>query len=64
MQVLISIQSLILVSEPYFNEPGFEGQLGTPQVRRLLSRPLGVSRLSSRVGPSGGPCVCSAGGTA
>lgn len=32
-QVLISIQSLIFVSEPYFNEPGFEGQLGTAQVR-------------------------------
>lgn len=31
-QVLISIQSLIFVAEPYFNEPGYEGQLGTPQV--------------------------------
>lgn len=24
VQVLVSIQSLILVPEPYFNEPGFE----------------------------------------
>jgi hypothetical protein len=28
--VLVSIQSLILVSEPYFNEPGFERSRGTP----------------------------------
>lgn len=31
VQVLISIQSLILVPEPYFNEPGFERSMGTPQ---------------------------------
>lgn len=30
LQVLVSIQSLILVSEPYFNEPGFERSRGTP----------------------------------
>ncbi len=30
LQVLVSIQSLILVSEPWFNEPGFESQIGTP----------------------------------
>ena len=30
MQVLVSIQSLILVSEPYFNEPGYERSRGTP----------------------------------
>jgi ubiquitin-protein ligase len=29
MQVLISIQSLILVPEPYFNEPGYEIYIGT-----------------------------------
>ena len=28
-QVLISIQSLILVAEPYFNEPGYERDMGT-----------------------------------
>ncbi|CAM9810300.1 unnamed protein product [Ectocarpus sp. 4 AP-2014] len=37
LQVLISIQSLIFVAEPYFNEPGFEGQLGTPQGRAASS---------------------------
>ena len=31
LQVLISIQSLILVPEPYFNEPGYEKTIGTPQ---------------------------------
>ncbi|CAM9668779.1 unnamed protein product [Choristocarpus tenellus] len=29
--VLVSIQSLIFVAEPYFNEPGYEATLGTPQ---------------------------------
>jgi hypothetical protein len=29
-QVLVSIQSLILVPEPYFNEPGYEQYRGTP----------------------------------
>jgi len=27
--VLVSIQSLILVPDPYFNEPGFELEIGT-----------------------------------
>lgn len=31
-QVLVSIQSLIFVADPYFNEPGYECQLGTAQV--------------------------------
>jgi len=30
IQVLVSIQSLILVPEPYFNEPGYERNYGTP----------------------------------
>nr|XP_033791570.1 baculoviral IAP repeat-containing protein 6 isoform X2 [Geotrypetes seraphini] len=30
LQVLVSVQSLILVSEPYFNEPGYERARGTP----------------------------------
>lgn len=29
LQVLVSIQSLILVNEPYFNEPGYERSRGT-----------------------------------
>jgi len=31
LQVLISIQSLILCPEPYYNEPGFERQYGTSE---------------------------------
>ena len=31
LQVLVSIQSLILVPDPCFNEPGYEAQRGTPQ---------------------------------
>ena len=34
-QVLISIQSLILCAEPYYNEPGFERNYGT-SVGKLL----------------------------
>lgn len=29
LQVLVSIQSLVLVPDPYFNEPGYENHLGT-----------------------------------
>eukprot|EP01129_Flabellula_baltica_P007205 TRINITY_DN2777_c0_g1_i2.p1 TRINITY_DN2777_c0_g1~~TRINITY_DN2777_c0_g1_i2.p1 ORF type:complete len:667 (+),score=161.68 TRINITY_DN2777_c0_g1_i2:599-2599(+) len=29
LQVLVSIQSLILVPDPYFNEPGYESDIGT-----------------------------------
>ena len=31
MQVLVSIQSLILVPEPYYNEPGLEAEKGTAE---------------------------------
>lgn len=31
LQVLVSIQSLILVPDPYFNEPGYEREIGTKQ---------------------------------
>eukprot|EP01122_Echinamoeba_exundans_P011468 TRINITY_DN4564_c0_g1_i1.p1 TRINITY_DN4564_c0_g1~~TRINITY_DN4564_c0_g1_i1.p1 ORF type:complete len:869 (-),score=241.05 TRINITY_DN4564_c0_g1_i1:174-2780(-) len=31
LQVLVSIQSLILVPQPYFNEPGYERSINTPQ---------------------------------
>lgn len=34
LQVLISIQGLILVNEPYFNEPGYSSQKGTPHGRK------------------------------
>ena len=31
LQVMVSIQSLILVEQPYFNEPGWERQMHTPE---------------------------------
>ena len=31
LQVMISIQSLILVEQPYFNEPGWEREMNTPK---------------------------------
>ena len=31
LQVLISIQSLILIETPYFNEPGYENKIGTDE---------------------------------
>ena len=34
IQVLVSIQSLILVEQPYFNEPSYEQSIGTPQGER------------------------------
>lgn len=34
LQVLVSIQSLIFVPEPYFNEPGYESSMGTPDGTR------------------------------
>lgn len=32
-QVLVSLQSMVLVSDPFFNEPGFERQAGTASGR-------------------------------
>lgn len=34
LQVLVSIQSLILVNDPYFNEPGYASSQGTPSGTR------------------------------
>ncbi|GAA5955577.1 hypothetical protein JCM8115_006794 [Rhodotorula mucilaginosa] len=31
LQVFVSIQALIMVENPYFTEPGFEKQIGTPE---------------------------------
>ena len=33
LQVLVSIQGLILVAEPYYNEAGYERQRGSAQAR-------------------------------
>ena len=30
LQVLVSIQSIIMVPKPYFNEPGYAEEAGTP----------------------------------
>ena len=41
--MLISIQSLIFVDEPYFNEPGYEGTMHTPagdQASRAYNRDI------------------------
>lgn len=35
LQVLVSIQSLIFVPDPYFNEPGYESVRGTPRGDKL-----------------------------
>ncbi|CAN6343022.1 unnamed protein product [Urochloa humidicola] len=34
LQVLISIQGLVLVAQPYYNEAGYIAQIGTPEGRR------------------------------
>jgi ubiquitin-protein ligase len=34
LQILVSIQSLILVEDPYFNEPGYQASQGTPNGTR------------------------------
>jgi ubiquitin-protein ligase len=34
IQVMISIQSLIMVDEPYFNEPGYEKDIGTDRGKK------------------------------
>lgn len=41
--MLVSIQSLIFVAEPFFNEPGYERQMGTPagdEMSRSYNAPL------------------------
>uniref|UniRef100_T1J7K1 Uncharacterized protein n=1 Tax=Strigamia maritima TaxID=126957 RepID=T1J7K1_STRMM len=35
LQLLVSIQSFIFISEPFFNEPGFESQTGTEEGKKL-----------------------------
>ena len=37
LQVLVSIQSLIFVDKPYFNEPGWERAQGTPEGERAAA---------------------------
>jgi ubiquitin-protein ligase len=35
LQILVSIQSLILIEEPYFNEPGYESLINTENGKKL-----------------------------
>jgi ubiquitin-protein ligase len=35
LQVMVSIQSLILVEQPYFNEPGYEREMNTPKGKQI-----------------------------
>jgi len=49
LQVLVSIQSLILVPEPYFNEPGYERSRGTPAgTQRSLEYDLNIRHATVR----------------
>lgn len=34
LQVVVSIQGLVLTAQPYYNEAGYDAQVGTPQGRR------------------------------
>ncbi|KAI0035657.1 hypothetical protein K488DRAFT_82845 [Vararia minispora EC-137] len=54
LQVLISIQSMILCDEPYLNEPGWQNSAGTPQslaysanVRRMVVRTAMLGNLQN-----------------
>ncbi|KAH9939957.1 ubiquitin conjugating enzyme family protein [Amylocystis lapponica] len=60
LQVLISIQSMILCEEPYLNEPGWAGSGGTPQsraysanVRRMVVRTAMLGNLKNPPEPFG-----------
>lgn len=48
LQAVVSIQSLIFVKMPYFNEPGYEKEIGTPLGSRLnkdYNEPLRVATI-------------------
>ncbi|KAH7105452.1 hypothetical protein BKA62DRAFT_689728 [Auriculariales sp. MPI-PUGE-AT-0066] len=60
LQVLISIQSMILCEEPYLNEPGWATQSGTPQskaysanVRRMVVNTAMLGQLKNPTEPFG-----------
>jgi len=48
LQVLVSIQSLILVEQPYFNEPGWEREMNTPK-GKLSSLAYSEERMPSTI---------------
>eukprot|EP01114_Cavostelium_apophysatum_P004652 TRINITY_DN1498_c0_g2_i1.p1 TRINITY_DN1498_c0_g2~~TRINITY_DN1498_c0_g2_i1.p1 ORF type:complete len:1661 (-),score=558.77 TRINITY_DN1498_c0_g2_i1:26-5008(-) len=47
LQVLVSIQSLILVEQPYFNEPGYEEEMSTPYGKQASAEYNEVIRLGT-----------------
>ena len=56
-QVIVSIQSLIFVADPFFNEPGFERGIGTEDGRKKATNTTGRSA-STRCGtPSRRACA-------
>jgi len=50
LQVLVSIQSLIMVPDPYFNEPGYEHDIGILMVINVQETITGKSLLVLYVG--------------
>ena len=46
-QVLISIQGLIMIEKPYFNEPAYDSEAGTPQGEAASTRYNEVLRLAT-----------------
>ena len=44
LQVLVSVQAIIMSEEVYFNEPGFEGEIGTPEGERKNEGYMNVVR--------------------
>eukprot|EP01119_Soliformovum_irregulare_P016147 TRINITY_DN463_c0_g1_i1.p1 TRINITY_DN463_c0_g1~~TRINITY_DN463_c0_g1_i1.p1 ORF type:complete len:692 (-),score=204.00 TRINITY_DN463_c0_g1_i1:151-2226(-) len=47
LQVMVSIQSLIFVEQPYFNEPGYESDMNTPHGKQQSQEYNDVIRLGT-----------------
>jgi baculoviral IAP repeat-containing protein 6 len=46
-QVLVSIQSLIMVPDPYFNEPGYQRSMHTPEGQKASAKYSGERRVAT-----------------
>ena len=57
-QVMVSIQSLILVPQPYYNEPGYERDMGTPKGDAACKVILWLQRLTLNSDPNANPDLC------
>lgn len=58
MQVLLSLQSLVLVKEPYYNEAGYEDYVGTVSGRRdskAYSESVALLRIQHMIAMAGNP---------